>query len=68
MNAVYSFLSYASKKTEDQFVSFVSRELHGAETTNFLSTNWQKDFPLVKWTTKDIFFTDVAIKIAVSVK
>ena len=33
----------------------------------FMPINWEKSYPMVKWTTKHVFFTGVALEIAVSV-
>ena len=43
------------KKIETWFVSLVSREYHGVEPLTLLSTNQQKNYPLLKCTTEHVF-------------
>ena len=42
------------EKLETSFVSLVSREFHGVEHTIFMSTNWKKKWPPVKWTAEHV--------------
>ena len=49
------FYDMQGKKIKTRFVYPAGGEYFGIKPTNFLSTNWLKNYPLVKWTAKYVF-------------